>query len=151
MAQQLAALGIDQTAIATQDVISRAEVRRQLPHRDTGQDQQFAGVEDAILMSYEHNDLVPVFAPQASPPAQRTLAFQLFMAPNGYGRFGRRRVELLHAAGQVRAPLTFGFGDDTDLTGLDVKYLVDHLVDLVIRRGHHHPRLGLVPQALGEC
>ena len=104
-AQSIAALAIGQTAIAPQNIIPRAEVRRQLPHRDTGQDQQFTGVEDTILMTHEDDHFVAILALQLPPPAQRALAGELFMAPDRPGRLGGRRGDVRQAAGQMRARL----------------------------------------------
>ena len=125
-------------------------MRRQLPHPDTGQDQQFTGMEDTIVMIHEDDHFVAILALQLPPPAQRALAGELFVAPDQPGRLGRRRVGLCQAAGEVRARCALGFGRHADLTSLGANHLVDHLGDLVIWCGGHHPGLGLIPQAIGR-
>ena len=54
-------------------------------------------------MAYEDDHFVAILALQLPPPAQRALAGELFVTPDQPGRLGRRRVELHHAAREMRA------------------------------------------------
>jgi hypothetical protein len=51
----------------------------------------------------EHNRCVPVFTSQAPPPAHRAFGLKLRVTPQWHDALGGQRVDLPHAAGQMRA------------------------------------------------
>jgi hypothetical protein len=74
-----------QATITTQDVFTRAKVRRDAGQRHAGEDQELVGVKDGIAVSDEDDELVAVFLLQLAAPTLRTLTVEQVM---GKGQVG---------------------------------------------------------------